>query len=239
MLAAGLNERTPAHTVTMACISSNQAIATCVLKFCVHRFLLLLLSETSIERLQVWTRFGLVRRRSVSPVVLTWRATCPSATIGARVRRWSRWIRPRRLANASLTAWPSPPKSSSQRCELRATRSWSSYSISRQTYLTYSTVQNHWSCSSACRFPRWPSTARTRWWAIRLTGWLPRFRWAARSRTSTACARTRWPPRPPKKAGSPTSSHSKCPVRLEKSYSVIYSAEYLFLSCNFENIILM
>lgn len=30
MLAAGLNERTPAHTVTMACISSNQAIATCV-----------------------------------------------------------------------------------------------------------------------------------------------------------------------------------------------------------------
>lgn len=38
MLAAGLNERTPAHTVTMACISSNQAIATCVLKFSVHRF---------------------------------------------------------------------------------------------------------------------------------------------------------------------------------------------------------
>jgi len=30
MLAAGLNERTPAHSVSMACISSNQAIASCV-----------------------------------------------------------------------------------------------------------------------------------------------------------------------------------------------------------------
>lgn len=30
MLEAGFSNKTPAHTVTQACISSNQAISTCV-----------------------------------------------------------------------------------------------------------------------------------------------------------------------------------------------------------------
>lgn len=31
-LGAGFSDKTPAHTVTMACISSNQAITTCELR---------------------------------------------------------------------------------------------------------------------------------------------------------------------------------------------------------------
>ena len=74
-LGAGFSDRIPAHTVTMACISSNQAITTC----------LGLIEMGKMLKKKMKTGFHQLIQESmmfVWPVALNLCLTCPSATQG-------------------------------------------------------------------------------------------------------------------------------------------------------------